>query len=403
MHKPSGDTKPLQQTDSGPTKTIWPDIHFCLPCDREFKDAEALKMHLNNSSAHPMCTFCSVGFQDTSAYEEHVQMTHKLQIDSKPTTPSPIILRMTTPSSVLPDATPFKEQEPVVVHPAESTIEEATTPVQEGFSLDSPKSDVPELQRALVLRIPDPVPQRVRASSEPPLSSLYTPRDHATVSDAGTVGSMSGAWTNDESIISQAETLPSPTSSSHSQSLGDGSATPSPIIRPQSLPQPVSPMPPLPPLSIPPVASLEETSQGRNYPHKPVGAQLGQQFWRGESLASESTSGPATPTSPHSLISALRRGIQRNGLPDRVHVRTRATHALILAQREHLSHVIQQSRRPPLHGHAKTTRRRRVGVAGSVFRIRANPQRLYADIYSAEGVSQTSYLGHTPFLYQTGC
>ncbi len=57
---------------------------------------------------------------------------------------------MATPSSVLPDATPFKEQEPVVVHPAESTIEEATTPVQEGFSLDSPKSDVPELQRALV-------------------------------------------------------------------------------------------------------------------------------------------------------------------------------------------------------------------------------------------------------------
>ncbi|KAH9948002.1 hypothetical protein B0H21DRAFT_286781 [Amylocystis lapponica] len=50
----------------------------CVPCERLFRSHTAVQTHYKDSSAHPVCTLCSVtiGFKDDAAYDQHEASSH---------------------------------------------------------------------------------------------------------------------------------------------------------------------------------------------------------------------------------------------------------------------------------------------------------------------------------------
>ncbi|KAF7789998.1 hypothetical protein EIP86_000946 [Pleurotus ostreatoroseus] len=157
------------------------------------------KPHYRDHSAHPTCRPCNIGFKDSTVYDLHVSLMHSAPPNYTPIAQS----TMQSPPAADPSGVPagvvddrHKEQslsaddtpeEPVayvseptsipeVAEPPEvevhNTSDEAeSTNVPSAPSTPRSESNVPELTR-LVIEAPH---YRARASSEPPLSSVFGP------------------------------------------------------------------------------------------------------------------------------------------------------------------------------------------------------------------------------------
>ncbi|KAI0790433.1 hypothetical protein C8Q75DRAFT_115966 [Abortiporus biennis] len=152
------------------TPTPAPSPFSCSVCCRSFRIGVALQAHFRDSSIHPTCASCNIGFLDDAAYDQHVATKHA-QVSRQP---SPLVIPRRSNEPVL---RPPSFPQVVITPPTASPLRPATSIDSSSISssCDTTHSHLLELQRSEVL---DDVEVSPRASSEPVpvLSTVHTGR-----------------------------------------------------------------------------------------------------------------------------------------------------------------------------------------------------------------------------------
>ncbi|KIP02424.1 hypothetical protein PHLGIDRAFT_122465 [Phlebiopsis gigantea 11061_1 CR5-6] len=284
----------------------------CYTCGLSFSSPEDVVAHYKEHDAHPSCPHCEDAFRDSVALQFHIAETHKPPTHSHGSLYDVATAHIRTPQPAS-AASPLSTFDGSYIRSPLSSCDvsedrgavpiHSSTPIKTRASSESPRADMPKLQRALATEHVDTSPEFVRAASEPLISAapLSDVPDH--ISPVGGGNLATDAWVQEQSIISQAESMLAAANS----------------IPPNRTVSPIAEHPPAKPNNSSTTSAWSILSSPRSTryhsPERPASpepapasheqAHAVSTHATGGTFASESSSGVATPASARSLLFSL--------------------------------------------------------------------------------------------------
>ncbi|CAL1708874.1 unnamed protein product [Somion occarium] len=205
-------------------------LRCCIPCKLALSSEYALTQHYYQSNKHTRCDLCKIGFRENSNYDDHLKTHHARSPSPPPVNPvhslgTPSSVRTSLVTDISTSASPFKESSTSSV--SQTSLSAPATKVTHNFELAAtpPKTNVIEPRRegTVSLEVPGSLS---RATSEPPPTSLSIRTSPPLPAEPETDVPLLSAVTDRATIITQASAPTSPARTSQSLSYAISEPTP---------------------------------------------------------------------------------------------------------------------------------------------------------------------------------